>query len=321
MLRVDLQAHVTASWVGLDGTAFAAGKGILYRVGPEGCWRLGLADDMVERAACRFVYQARDGRLLYGCGEGRVGILDEKGLRLGTIGISGAAHGLVEAPDGTYFVANYGRRGPACVLRSRDSLQWKVCGVWDARHVHDLRINPHNGWLYVVVGEADGGKTVDSHAVYRSCDGGRSFVRVLDGARPLYFSINFQRDNVLLGTDHTEPGLANHIACFRDTGETRLYSCETLCAFEDPSFRLVGFLEWVDGVLLAGVSGFDASMLLASTDLTKWQVLSTMPGFGYIRASRSWGTKSLAVVHADAPGKSFVVGDLSGWEGCYGVGA
>src|SRR5690606_18341274 len=109
--------------------------------------------------------------------------------------------------SGLLFLGKYGQKGPAQVLSSRDGETWSVHYEWNAKHIHDLRINPHNGRLYVAVGEGNPKRTDESHALFVSEDG-ISFRRVFrpEATRPLIFPINFLGNTIIGGTDHFEGG-------------------------------------------------------------------------------------------------------------------
>jgi hypothetical protein len=123
------------------------------------------------------------------------------------------------APTGQLLTGRYSVRGPARLLASRDGETWSTLCEWDARHIHDVRINPYNGWVYVIVGEADSRPTDDSHAIYRSKNGA-DFVRLFrarrEAPRPLFVPLSFYRHLVVLGSDHPEG--RNGIYVFEDDG-------------------------------------------------------------------------------------------------------
>lgn len=196
--------------------------------------------------------------------------------------LRGTIRGFQEMPDCTIYAGRYSQQGPAQLLKSRGGETWEVAWEWAARHIHDVRRSPFTGWLYVVVGEGDPKRTEDSHAIYRSKDGGASFRQVYKAkrTRPLFLPINFYEQYVLAGTDHREGN--NFIVAMRDDGDDLLGRPEVL-------FRLpvcdgsqvhpfAYCLEWLGGTLFAGTRGQDVACLFASDDLHAWRCLQMVSG-------------------------------------------
>ncbi|MGC9332467.1 MAG: hypothetical protein ACP5DZ_11440 [Bacteroidales bacterium] len=192
--------------------------------------------------------------------------------------LGGTTRGFTQANNGYRFIGRYSQKGPANLLGSSDGIQWEVVHLWDARHIHDVRINPASGWLYVVVGEGDKGKSKDSHSVFRSKDNGQSFSRIFSATktRPLFTAINFYGDKVLLGTDHFDS--RNKIMCFDDDGKDKIYDLETIFTFPEISPHLkpvpfVHYMEWFNGSLFVGFRGKWFCALIESTNLRDWRLI------------------------------------------------
>ena len=179
-------------------------------------------------------------------------------------------------PTGLLLAGRYSERGPARLLSSRDGEQWSVLREWDARHIHDVRVNPANDWIYVLVGEGDPRDTADSHAVYRSKDG-LEFTRLFKRRRPFFLSVNFYRSLVILGTDHPEGN--NGIFAFDDDGTagpvrpTELFRIPELHRSLAHGPPFVHFLEWLEGSLFAGIRGKHLAFLLRTSNLLDWEIV------------------------------------------------
>lgn len=222
----------------------------------------------------------RDERIFISRRKGRALLMSRDGGRRFEPVLSGLAdtiRGFSQDRGGRLYTGSYDFDGPAKLYASDDGVDWRIVKHWDALHVHDVRVNPHNDWLYVVTGEGNPQRTKESHSVYRSTDQGQSFSCVFAGRgrRPLFTAVNFDGPRVLLGTDHVEGG--NYIASFVDTGEGEPYEAETMCvlpgtasAFEVQPF--VHFMEWMGSTLFVGARGHGGSFLLASRNLSDWEL-------------------------------------------------
>lgn len=196
-------------------------------------------------------------------------------------------------PSGLLLAGRYALSGPAQLFASRDGESWSLLHQWDARHVHDVRVNPANDWIYVLVGEGDPRATADSHAIYRSKDGSH-FVRLFKSRRPFFLPVNFYKELVILGTDHPEGG--NGIYGFEDDGGDGPVVPEPLFHFPEAHQGLanhspvVHFLEWFHGSLFAGVRGNRLGFLLRTNNLRDWELvhLSGFPKMemAYVNCSR-----------------------------------
>ncbi|NES77033.1 MULTISPECIES: methyltransferase domain-containing protein [unclassified Okeania] len=192
--------------------------------------------------------------------------------------LGGTTRGFTQANNGYRFIGRYSQNGPAILFGSSDGIQWEVVHQWDAKHIHDVRINPANEWLYVVVGEGDRGKSKDSHSIFRSKDNGKSFSRIFSAqkTRPLFTAINFYDNKVLLGTDHFDS--RNKIVCFDDDGEDKIYDVETIFTFPEiyPYLKPVPFvhyMEWFNDSLFVGFRGKWFCALIESTNLKDWKLI------------------------------------------------
>lgn len=92
---------------------------------------------------------------------------------------------MTEDADGNLYGAEYANVPPdgGCRLwKSTDSgATWApVSKTWSARHLHAVKWNPYNGWLYVLTGEESDSSQTEYQKVWRSKDGGDTWACVVD---------------------------------------------------------------------------------------------------------------------------------------------
>lgn len=64
--------------------------------------------------------------------------------------------GMTEDEDGVLYIGTAGRQsGPEDIYRSTDGgITWtKISTIPDGKHIHAVKYNPYNGWLYAVLGD------------------------------------------------------------------------------------------------------------------------------------------------------------------------
>ncbi|HET9640876.1 MAG TPA: hypothetical protein VFP12_16905 [Allosphingosinicella sp.] len=141
-------------------------------------------------------------------------------------GTGGIFNGFAEDADRNVYAgwySIYSSQNKAILYKSTrasDYGVWTVLKSWEARHIHTVRVNPYNGYLYVVLGEPRDSTTLasdsaDTARIMRSKDGGTSWECVTDTwampvmpAAPgpiylgLYFAtLGFIKNRVVLGED------------------------------------------------------------------------------------------------------------------------
>lgn len=117
-----------------------------------------------------------------------------------------AIWGIDEDSNGYLYVGDYsyGETGKGIIWRSTDGgANWdivyqasEVAGIY---HIHDLRVNPSNDWIYASTGDA-------IQRLLRSKDGGDSWTAIRGDSEPKFMAISFLNGDVYLGTDTTPPG-------------------------------------------------------------------------------------------------------------------
>ena len=112
--------------------------------------------------------------------------------------------------SGNLYLAGYAWAEPnpaGRLYKSTDrGLSWTEIKLWNCRHLHDVKFNTYNGWLYVLTCEHQSGFT-ESSKIFRSKDGGNTWTTVwsdfdannINTLVPLV--ANFIDNKVIFGTE------------------------------------------------------------------------------------------------------------------------
>jgi hypothetical protein len=125
--------------------------------------------------------------------------------------------GMDEDAGGNLYAGEYSLNsaGAMQIWKSADGETWvqkfsKSDGAgYDEHHIHDLRVDPSNGWIYASSGDG----TTD--ILLRSKDAGETWATIYDGVRLL--ALEFKDGYVYIGTD-LSPITSNEIKRFQDAG-------------------------------------------------------------------------------------------------------
>ena len=271
---------------GVDGSIFIAHSGNLYVRYPEEHDFIFLSHIDDDDGGMLLAFD-NIGNLYYsGLGTGRLWISHDYGktfsLCLQDIG-GGTFRNLIQDNNGIIYVASYASDGPAILYQSENNgRRWISLAIFRCRHVHSIAINPLNNWLYVVCGEAKLPHIAEGNYIFRSKDNGKTFYPIITPSilpngkrRPLYLSINFIEQLVVLGTDHFEGD--NGIDIFFDDGKDALYHPERVFTCPDISFaqgKGRGYFRYivsVDSNLYTICVGENVSIGYKSSDGKKWE--------------------------------------------------
>jgi hypothetical protein len=129
---------------------------------------------------------------------------------------------MTEDDLGYLYAAEYGDGRPARLWKSTDGgTNWNDLRDWDARHLHAVKFNPSNKWLYVVVGENSDGSQTEYQTVWRSKDRGATWDIIVErgpGTDTKYLPIEFIGNNVYLGQDRNGASDTDDIHKITDDG-------------------------------------------------------------------------------------------------------
>lgn len=139
-----------------------------------------------------------------------------------------AFNAICEDDDGNLYAGLYAAANGADVYKSTDrGVNWVKIKAFDSKHIHDIRFNRYNGWLYVLVGEA-WPFGADSYKTFRSKDSGSTWQLVWDGSGSMInpAHITFYGDDVFIGDETFIAAL--RIFKFTDDGVSEPFSPETV---------------------------------------------------------------------------------------------
>ena len=128
---------------------------------------------------------------------------------------------ITEDGSGNLYAAEYGFGIPARVFKSvDDGASWAVSLTASSRHLHNVKYNSYNGWLYAITSEPDPYATTTQYEeIYRSKDEGITWQKIVDrSATSRYVAINFIEDEILIGQDYSGSTQYSDIHSFIDDG-------------------------------------------------------------------------------------------------------
>jgi hypothetical protein len=154
---------------------------------------------------------------------------------------------------------------------------WSSIRDFDTRHLHNVRMNPFNDWLYVATSEDSGLGDTESRSVFRSKDHGASWTRVVQQSGSLsgFVAMQFCSDWVVLGEDNA--GQYSSIDRFRDDGSSQVFTTQTV--WTNPSItNFYGGTKLGDHLVFAtGRENHDGTLyVLESTDGQNWCVVDSL---------------------------------------------
>jgi hypothetical protein len=193
---------------------------------------------------------------------------------------------LTEDSQGNLYTATYCNSiSPLqpSVLESIDGgATWKIIATFDSVHLHAVKFNPSNGFLYVATSEwTQGYSNTQCERIFRSKDLGKTWSIVVNrpaeiqGYGPtIYAQILFNESWVYLGTDKAYQ--INDIERFYDNGSNIAFIPQTVYTFpSDCAFPVISAV-WLDKTMLfSSTAEFynGTSRIVASDDGLNWQII------------------------------------------------
>jgi hypothetical protein len=201
-------------------------------------------------------------------------------LNLGRAWNDGGIINMDEDELGNLYACEYGADKSARLFKSSTGGEpgsWSNIRDFDTRHLHNVRMNPYNNWLYVATSEDSGLGDTESRSVFRSKDHGASWTRVVQQPTSLsgFVAMAFLNDWVVLGEDNA--GGYSNIDRFRDDGNDNLFSTQTV--WSNPSVtNFYGGTKLGNHLVFAtGREGHDCTLcVLESTDAQNWNVVDSV---------------------------------------------
>ena len=193
---------------------------------------------------------------------------------------------LTEDSAGNLYAASYSGSLPnPPLLKSTDGgASWTVVRTFAAIHIHNVKFNPANGYLYVATGEWTQDAINDEcERVFRSKDQGQTWTTVIDRTitgdgygDTIYLPMLFDGNYVYLGTD--QAFRSNWIARIYDDGSNSLFSPHRVYDFPDDGNFPVLSGVWVnDTMVFSSTAEFSdgTSRIVASQDGINWYVVKS----------------------------------------------
>lgn len=165
-----------------------------------------------------------------------------------------AFNAICEDNDGNLYAGLYWTLGAtANVYKSTDrGLNWSLIKAFESQHIHDIRCNPHTGWIYCLVGEHSLGDTgLEANQVFRSKDNGATWAVVWDADPVIPAHITFYGDEVFIGNEDFSNPL--NIYKFTDDGVSEPFT---------PS--IVFTRDGVDAVIYGGCANINGALMFTT---------------------------------------------------------
>ena len=186
---------------------------------------------------------------------------------------------MTEDASGNLYAAEYANVPPARLWKSTDGgATWSSLRSWDARHLHAVKFNSYNGWLYVVIGEDVSG-TTEHQTVWRSKDGGNNWQLIVargSGTDTKYLPIEFIGNDVYLGQDRNGPSDTDDIHRITDDGVSEPFSPVTV--YDNPYLAaIMTFATKLNDTIIFTTSseGYTATcQVVMSNNGVNWTVLN-----------------------------------------------
>jgi len=186
---------------------------------------------------------------------------------------------MTEDASGNLYAAEYANVPPARLWKSTDGgATWSSLRSWDARHLHAVKFNSYNGWLYVVIGEDVSG-TTEHQTVWRSKDAGTNWQLIVargSGTDTKYLPIEFIGNDVYLGQDRNGPSDTDDIHKITDDGVSEPFSPITV--YDNPYLAaIMTFATKLNDTIIFTTSseGYTATcQVVMSNNGVNWTVLN-----------------------------------------------
>ena len=201
---------------------------------------------------------------------------------------------MTEDNNGILYAAEYGSAGGnyyARVWKSTDGgANWSCIKTFQALHLHNIKCNPYNNWIYVDTGDGSAG---DQDRVFRSKDGGQTWQKVIEYSedQTRFMAIAFIGNTVFLGNDYSGAGNSD-IWKFVDDGQNEpftpikvwenteyadsFFSCATLDGIL--YFATGGMSSPVNGVVVKGINNGTSWIVIKSGTVNNhYNILTSHP--------------------------------------------
>jgi hypothetical protein len=207
---------------------------------------------------------------------------------------------MTEDNTGALYAVTYtsGKASPYLLKSVDGGTNWVRVGNFGVFHFHNIKFNPYNQYLYVIIGE---GSTPDAARILRSKDGGASWSLVVkrnDNVGTVYLAMTFSGNYVYLGQDY--PNRVCNIQRFYDDGSNNQFDTQTV--YTPPIDGYMPFIsatnvgdslvfancaENLNGIsrVVSSVDGVNWAVIKnqsITADDNRWNFLTTHPRSGFV---------------------------------------
>ena len=194
--------------------------------------------------------------------------------------------GMTEDSYGNLYAATYSNSlyptNPPVLKSTNGGASWTVIQRFATVHLHTIKYNPADGYLYVATGEwAAGYNNQDCERVFRSKDLGQTWTVAVD--RPVelqgegttvYLTMLFDGRLVYLGTDQAfQP---NWIDRFYDDGSNSAFTPQRVYSFPSDSNMPIISAVWLNNIALFSTTAEFSdgiARIVATEDGVNWQII------------------------------------------------
>jgi hypothetical protein len=195
---------------------------------------------------------------------------------------------MTEDSQGSLYAATYGYstypQSPSLQKSSDGGANWTAIRRFSAVHLHNVKFNPSNGYLYVVTGEwTNGYNNQECERVFRSKDLGATWSIAVNRPQEIqaqgatvYCPLLFNGNWVYLGSDQAYK--YNWIERFQDDGSGGNFTPQRVYNFPQDGYFPVYSAAWFGSTLLfSSTAEFysGTSRIVASDDGVNWQVIKS----------------------------------------------
>ncbi|HEY9760870.1 MAG TPA: hypothetical protein V6C97_37305 [Oculatellaceae cyanobacterium] len=169
------------------------------------------------------------------------------------------------------------------LLKSNDGgLTWSISRRFSSIHIHNVKFNPSNGYLYVITGEFTGGyNNQECERVFRSKDLGQTWITIINRPQDfqaqgttVYLTMLFRENYLYLGSDQGYQ--YNWIDRIYDNGANTNCTPQRSYSFPADGYLPTVSAVWLnDTMLFSSTAEFYAGTqrIVASIDGETWSVI------------------------------------------------
>jgi hypothetical protein len=195
---------------------------------------------------------------------------------------------MTEDSQGSLYAATYGYstypQSPPLQKSSDGGATWTAIRRFSAVHLHNVKFNPANGYLYVVTGEwTNGYNNQECERIFRSKDFGANWSIVVNRPQEIqaqgntvYNPMLFSGNWVYIGSDQAYK--YNWIDRFQDDGSGGNFTPQRVYNFPQDGYFPVYSAAWFGPTLLfSSTAEFysGTSRIVASDDGVNWQIIKS----------------------------------------------